>query len=149
MTFRFSLTVIAAAFLTSCSTPGTPDPSPVMPGVAAGNPLLGSWKFDSSKSVVHTVAYSANSGSLGTSNDKTRELVKLSEGSTVSFTANTITMTLADGRSTSMEYSVKSQDGNGNVTIVNPQGQESAYSVSGNKLISSVPEMNFVAVYVR
>jgi len=143
---RCFITVISVVFLASCTTPGTPDPAPT---AAAANPLLGTWKFDSSATVVHTVAYGANSGSLGSSGDKTKELIKLSEGSTVNFTSHTITMTIADGRSTSMEYTIKSLDGNGNVTIVNPQGLESAYSVSGNKLISPMPEMNFVAVYAR
>ncbi len=131
------------ALLSSCTTPAPP------PAAAASvNPLLGTWKFDFTSSVVYNAAYAANAGLSDAQQAQTKKFIGLMEGSTVTFTADTIS-TVADGNTESMKYTVKSSDANGNVVIANSAGAESTYSVSGTTLSNTVPEYNFVTVYKK
>ena len=139
------------ALLASCTTPSSPDPAdqPAPAADTTTNPLLGTWKFDSAASAVHTTAMQANNGTLGRNAEMTQKLTTLSEGSTVTFTDSELTVRVADGRSSSSEYSIQSRDRNGNFTVVDKQGRPATYSISGTKLINPAPDLNYVSVYER
>ena len=150
---RFSA-LLLASLLTSCTTPDSPDPaerpaSTFGSGARGKNALLGTWKFDAAASTVHTVTMQANKGSLGQHTESTKQITEMSEGSVVIFTETQLTVRIPGGGSLSTEYSIQSQDANGNYVVVDKKGHPSTYSVSGNKLINPAPEMNFVSVYVK
>lgn len=139
-----------AALLTSCTTPGG---GPVEKPVAAAvtNPLLGMWLFDATAtaSAVHNAVYAANTGLDEAQQQQTKKFIELSTGSTVTFTADTITTTVPGGKSESMKYTLKSVDDSGNVIIADASGTVATYSVSGYTLINNVPQFKFVAVYKK
>ncbi len=130
----------SALLVSSCSIP--------QKQAAQANPLVGTWKFDFTGSVVHNAAYAANAGLTDAQQSQTKKLIDISNDSSVIFTEDTITA-MAGGSQESMKYTVKSADANGNVIIANEAGQESTYSVSGNTLINTVPDYHFVAVYKK
>lgn len=150
---RLALSAISAFVcgVTSCATTETPDtPEAPAPGVVtAANPLPGIWKFDYTKSVVHNSVYAANAGHTDAQQAQTKKFLELSSGSTVTFTGDTITTRTLDGQTASMKYTAKSVDAAGNVVIANPAGAESSYSVSGDMLINTAPELGFVSVYKK
>src|SRR5436190_13445150 len=86
-----------AALFTSCTTPAGPVEKPV--ATAAANPLIGRWLFDANASAVHNAAYAANEGLSEAQLQQTKKFIKLSEGSIVTFTADTITTTVPGGKS--------------------------------------------------
>lgn len=140
-TLRLLLPAAVSLVLASCTTTDGPQQS------AAANPLLGTWQFDPTASVVHNAVYSANANLTEAQQRQVKQLLDLSEGSTISFTPDLVTTTIRTGASESMKYTVKSVDANGNIVIADSSGAEATYSVSGGTLMSPAPQYHFVGVY--
>ncbi|MBC8125981.1 MAG: hypothetical protein H8M99_02380 [Gloeobacteraceae cyanobacterium ES-bin-144] len=140
------LSASAACFI-SCTNSTSAEPGATRTANIK-NPLIGSWKFDTTSSVVHNAVYAANAGLNDKQQAQTKKFIQLMEGSTVTFTADTITTTSGSDVQ-SMNYTVKSSDENGNIVIVDKSGAPATYSVSGNSLSNTVPAYHFVAVYKK
>lgn len=135
------------AGLSSCTSPAADSPS-AMPTANQKNPLIGIWKFDFQSAVVYNAVYAANANLSENQKDHSKKYIELMEGSTVTFTADTIT-TKSGADVQSMKYTMKSCDQNGNVVIVDQSGTPANYTVSNNTLSNTVHEYNFVAVYKK
>ena len=132
--------------LSSCESTGSRGVSAVRTN---GNPLIGTWKFDSAASMAYTVNYNSNRVGVAIDAAAARKLIQSMKGSSLRYTDNTIHTTIPNGVIVTSKYSFVSMGPGEIVRLKDFRGDEYILKLAGNNLINEAPDLNIAAVFSK